>query len=197
MHVKYAKKEVAIKESLYDLKNKIPEILQNNENKKVILKLIKKVTALNLKDVIFKSIEELQGIEEYDFYLINLVGIMQNEEKKSIFIKSIKHGKVKESLFCICDLTYEKVFNDKHNEYENNRKLKKISIVEKNENKKYINQVFVKLYENNLTRTKGSMEIYFVEMSKILGDTRIKLKIGKENIEIKPNDIVVIGIEQL
>ncbi len=141
---------------------------------------------LDLEKIQFKNIEKYNGISEYAFYLINLVGITKKGEKQPIFVKGIKQGKIKESLFCICDLTYEKY-------YENNsKKLKKISIIETDEKNKYINKVSVKLFEDNLNSEKTNMEIYFIEMSKFFKDKNFKERI--KNIEISPKDIIIMGV---
>lgn len=141
----------------------------------------------NLEKIKFKKIEKYREISEYEFYIINLIGTTKNGKKQSIFIKSIKQGKIKESLFCICDLTYQKY-------YENNtKKLKKISILETNEKSKNINKVSVKLFEENLNCEKANIEVYFIEMSKFLSNKNIKERI--ENIEINPKDIIIIGVD--
>ena len=105
--------------------------------------------------------------------------------EKEIFIKSIKQGKIKESLFCICDLTYEKYYEEK------SKKLKKISIIETNENLKNISKVSVKLFEDNLNFERANIEIYFIEMSEFLKNIKERI----ENIEISPKDIIIIGVE--
>ena len=77
--------------------------------------------------------------------------------------------------------------------YENNsKKLKKISIIETDEKKKYINKVSVKLFEDNLNSEKTNMEIYFIEMSKFFKDKNFKERI--KNIEISPKDIIIMGV---
>lgn len=152
----------------------------------MISNLLNETIGLKIKEISFETIEKYQGILEYDFYLINLKVITEDEKKQSIFIKSIKQGKIKESLFCICDLAYEKYYKN------NSKKLEKISILETNENKKDIHKVSVKLFGDNLKRVKTDMEIYFIEMSKFLENKNIKERIG--NIEINPKDMIIIGV---
>ena len=52
-----------------------------------MLNFLNELTGLNLKDIAFEKIEKLQGIAEYDFYLINLIGLTHNGLKENIFIK--------------------------------------------------------------------------------------------------------------
>ena len=100
--------------------------MQNNDKQKIITNILNETLNLKLEKINFEKIEKYKGISEYEFYLLNLIGITKSGEKQSIFIKSIKQGKIKESLFCICDLTYEKYYKNK------SKKLKKISILKIN-----------------------------------------------------------------
>lgn len=148
-----------------------------------MIKYLNQIININLEKLEFENIEKYHGVSEYKFYLINFNGINKNGEKQRIFIRIIKQGKIKESLFCICDLAYEKYL----------KKIKKISISETNEKSKNINKVSVKLFEDDLNRVKANMEIYFIEMSKIFSKQKIRERI--ENIEIDQNDIIIIGVE--
>ena len=46
-----------------------------------MLNFLNELTGLNLKDIAFEKIEKLQGIAEYDFYLINLIGLTDTSFK--------------------------------------------------------------------------------------------------------------------
>ena len=81
------------------------DVLQNDGNKGILEKIVSETVGIKFKEIIFEKIEKFQGIAEYDFYLINLIGITKEGKKQAMFIKNIKQGKIKESLFCICDLT--------------------------------------------------------------------------------------------
>ena len=70
--------------------------MQNNDKQKIITNILNKILGLDLEQVKFKNIEKYTGISEYDFYLINLIGITKKGKEKEIFIKSIKKGKIKE-----------------------------------------------------------------------------------------------------
>jgi hypothetical protein len=160
-----------------------------NDDDKIIIKLIQEITKIELEQIHFEKIEKYQGISEYDFYLIKLKGITKEGEMKNILLKSIKPGKIKESLFCICDLAYEKNLNNKA------KKIKKISITEERESLKNINIVSVKLFEEDLNIVKSSIKIYFIEMSVIIKNKILKERMGK--VEINPKDIMIIGVENV
>lgn len=163
-----------------------------------MINFLNEVTELKLKDIIFDDIEKFQAIIEYDFYLINLIGITTTDSKEKIFIKIIKKGKIKESLFCICDLAYEKYFNHDGHSKEDFKKPKKISILEEKENVKHINKVSVNLFENNLNQEKANIKIYFVEISKIIEQSKsikINWKGWNRYIDINPKDILIVGVK--
>ena len=155
-----------------------------NDDDKIIIKIIQEITKIELKQIHFEKIEKYQGISEYDFYLIKLKGITKEGEMKNILLKSVKPGKIKESLFCICDLAYEKKLKNK---------AKKISITEERGSLKNINIVSVKLFEEDLNIVKSNIKIYFIEMSVIIKNKILKERMGK--VEINPKDIIIIGVE--
>ena len=66
-------------------------------------------------------------------------------------------------------------------------------LLENRSNKKNISEVYVKLFEDNLKKIKVNIEIYFIEMSKIINKDNKKGRI--KNIEIEPNDIIILGTE--
>ncbi len=171
--------------------------MKNNDEKKFLIKFFNRINKFELKDISYKGIERFQSIVEYDFYVINLVGTTTLNEKKYIFIKIIKKGKIKESLFCICDLIYEKYFNNNTKEAIMN-KPKRVTIIEK-ENSESMNKVFLKFLVDNLSQKEVNIEINFIEISKILEQTKNQnlLKKGWEKyIEINPKDIIIVGVKK-
>ena len=181
--------------SSYDFLSNISEIMQDNSSKIVLINFLNKINEFQLKDIKYNGIEKFQSIVEYDFYLINLIGITNSNEKKEMFIKIIKKGKIKESLFCICDLIYEKFFNN--NAKEILEKKRKITIIEE-ENIKHLNKVFVNIFGENLNQENINIEINFIEISKIiehLKNKKINKKGWEEYIGINLNDIIIIGVK--
>ena len=189
----YRKKEVYINYSSYDNTTNIIKMLKNNTTKKIIISFLNEVTNLELKDVIFDGIEKFKTIVEYNFYIINLIGITKYNKKKKIFLKSIKKGKIKESLFCICDLAYEKCFDNK-NSKENIKDIKRITILEEKEKKKNIHKVSVNLFQNNSKERQEYIEIYFIEINQFLKINQNKER-KEKSIEMNVKDILILGIK--
>lgn len=170
--------------------------LQNEETKEIVINFLDKVIDVNFKDIIFCGIEEFQSIAEYDFYLINFIGITDKNIKKEFFIKKIKKGKIKESLFCICDLVYEKYFNN--NPKKSIEEPKKITILEEKEKVQYISKVSVNLFKGSLNKKEVSIEINFIEGSYLIEQIQNQkniMKGSREDIEINQKDILIIGIK--
>ena len=179
---------------MYDTSKKIEEIIQNSEAKKDIVKFLKETTKINLKDIIFNGIEEFQSIVEYDFYLINLIGMSIDNLEYDIFFKKIKRGKIKESLFCICDLFSEKYFNKEKKLLEKEIKPQKISILE-NKNVENNNKVDVNLIIDNLTQEEIKIEIMFIQISDFIEQTKNIWEGWKKYVDINQSEILVIGIK--
>ena len=156
---------------------------------------LSRIIQIDLKDIIFTGIEKFKTIVEYDFYLVHFIGITTKNLKQQIFIKSIKKGKIKESLFCICDLFYEKYLSQNNYLEKNFKKPKKITILENKENSEQENKVLVNLFEENLNQEKISIEIYFIEISKLMEQYKNKWKGWKKYIDLNQNDILVVGIK--
>ena len=158
--------------------------IQEKKFKEILADFIKNTINLDLIDLDVVNIEKLNRITEYDFYIIDLIVKLKNSKTKSMFIKLSKKGKIKESLFCICNLFYEKV----NNMNKLNKAFRKITILEENVNKN-INKVSVNISNQN-TENKINLEIYFIEVKKYL-NTKIK-KRWEDFFEI--NQIMIIGI---
>lgn len=157
---------------------------------------LSEIIQIDLKDIIFKGIEKFNSIVEYDFYLAHIIGIAPDNSRQEIFIKRIKKGKIKESLFCICDLFYEKYLNENNYLKENLKKSRKITILEnKEENLNQESKVLVNLFEDDLIQEKVNIEISFIEISKIIEQYKNKLKGWKKYIEIYQNDILIVGVK--
>ena len=114
--------------------------------------------------------------------------------KYDIFIKKIKRGKIKESLFCICDLFSEKYFNKKENLLKKVNKPKKISILEK-KNAENSNKVTVSLFTNNLNQEDIKIDITFAEISNLIGQTKNIWEGWKKYVDLNQNEILVVGIK--
>lgn len=168
--------------------------MQSEETKDILIDFLEEVINIKFKQIIFNGIEEFKSIAEYDFYLLNFIGITDKNIKKEFFIKKIKKGKIKESLFCICDLAYDRFFD---NDFRNNsEKPKKITILEKEEKIQYINKVTVNLFKGSLSNRQVSLEINFIDGIYLIEQNKKNKKKGlRKYIEINSKEILIIGVK--
>ena len=169
--------------------------LQNDDNKKTIVGFLNEIIKIDLKDITFNKIEKFQSIVEYDFYLTEFIGITKNNLKQEIFMKQIKKGKIKETLFCICDLFYEKYLRKDNYLIKNSKKPMKISIIETEEKSDKASKVYVNVFEKNTNKEKANMEIYFIKISEVAEQYKNRLKGWKKYIDLNQSGILVIGIK--
>lgn len=167
--------------------------LQNEEAKNIFIELLDDFLDLKCEDIIFNGLEEFKSIAEYDFYLINFIVKTQNNLKKEIFVKRIKKGKIKESLFCICDLAYNKYFNT--NSKEAGMNPRKIAVLEEKEKVNNINRVSVNLFKENQNEDRVNIQINFIEMFDVIERIKNKIEGWEGNVEINQNDIIIIGVK--
>ena len=156
--------------------------IQEKNFKEILADFIRNTIKLDLIDLNVVNLEKLNRISEYNFCVIDLIVKLKDAKTKSIFIKLTEKGKIKESLFCICNLFYEKINNT-------NKEFKKITILEEKNTNKYISKVSVNI-SNLKTENKINLEIYFIEVEKFL-NKKIK-KRWEDFFEI--NQIMIIGI---
>ena len=146
-----------------------------------------------MNNICFNNIEVFTSIAEYDFYLVNVEGVTNNNLKYELFFKVVKKGKIKESLFCIGDLAYEKYFSN-FNSKEDLNKNKKITILEERECIKDINKVSINLFENSMKKENFNIEINFIKISSIIEKyKKNKWKGWEEIFELNHEDILLIG----
>ncbi|MCI9063534.1 MAG: hypothetical protein HFJ17_02895 [Clostridia bacterium] len=101
----------------------LESVLKDIRNKKCIISLLEYLIKEKINDFEYKGLERFDSISEYDFSLIKINIILENTRKKTIYMKIIKGGKIKESIFCYWSLIYKR--------YLNNNKFAKATITEK------------------------------------------------------------------
>ena len=77
-----SERKVSINNSSYEEIKKITNILKYDETKQMVIRFVSEITGFKLTDIEFNGIEKFQSIAEYDFYLINLIGITENRKRR-------------------------------------------------------------------------------------------------------------------
>lgn len=164
-----------------DIDDMLREVLEVKEDFK---KLLGKILEVNIVEIDIKPKEHFDTITEYEFSLSKINLTCENNEKIEVYLKMIKGGKIKESIFCFWSLLYEE-YNKKEEIFkENNRKVK-------------IKQKKVDNEGSNIILTFDQSidycaEINLVELKNfVLLDKRFERLV--KNLEIKSEDILFIG----
>ncbi len=158
----------------------------NNElSKEDISHILKKILKKDIIEIKSEGIEHFESIIEYDFSLIKINVIYKDNKKDEFYLRIIKGGKIKESIFCYWSFLYEN--------YIKNKEKKDYSTIQK----AIITQVSSEKNISNLLLTIDSKlnycaEIMLVELKKYFEKEIIKERWLK-HIEIDSNDILFIA----
>jgi len=83
-----------------------------------IIKLLESILKSSISDIEFEGIEEFNNIAEYKFSLQKANLVYSNGKKEEIFLKRIKGGKIKESIFCYWSLLYDEFLKENKRDTE-------------------------------------------------------------------------------
>ena len=162
----------------------LEKIFLNSQNAKTdIIGLLEKILEITIKRVEFVGKEYFKNIGEYDFSLIKLNLLCEKDDHIQLYLKVIKGGKIKESIFCFWSLIYEDFLKKNKEEYES----KKVIIKQKKYNEN----------ESKVVLTFDQSLDYCAEINLIKLENYV-LKYDKEkrwsnNLQIKKEDILFIG----
>ncbi len=157
--------------------------LDSQNAKKDFIELFEKILEIKIKEVKFVEKEYFKSIDEYDFSLNKFDLICCDDKKIQIYLKSIKGGKIKESIFCFWSFLYEKFLRKNDN-----------SIINRN--------VIIKQRKNSesdcdivLTFNQSldyCAEIRLIKLKKFASKYK---RIGRwlDNLQVKSEDILFIG----
>lgn len=155
-------------------------ILSEKNIKRILEKIFKK----EIIEIRIEGIEHFESIIEYNFSLIKANIVYKGNDKEELYLRIIKGGKIKESIFCFWSFLYE--------EYK-----KKLELVDESTiQKAIITQVESEKNISSLLLTIDSKlnyraEISLVELKKYFDKER-----WKEDLEIGFNDILFIGAKK-
>ena len=96
--------------------------LVNDNNilsKENIKKLLEKIFKKEIIEINIEGIEHFESIIEYNFSLTKVNVTYKNNQKDELFLRIIKGGKIKESIFCYWSYLYEEYLKNKKIENEN------------------------------------------------------------------------------
>ena len=145
--------------------------------------LLEKIFKNKIRNIRIEGVEHFDSIVEYDFSLIKANIIYSDNKEDEIYLRIIKGGKIKESIFCFWSFLYEEYIKNKEMDYENTIKKALITQIASEEN------------ISNILLTIDSKLNYCAEITLVELKNYFKEKGERwgENLEIKDNDILFIA----
>ena len=167
----------------------LESILKDSDNKFIITTLLRSLVDESIKSFEYVGTKKFNTIIEYDFSLIELKIMLKNNDQNTLYLKMIKGGKIKETIFCYWSLLYEEYLNN-NKLYEKGLNPEKVII---NENSTEENKKNITLMINK--NINYSTEIALVQLKRYINEK------AKENnnlnklkkYEINDNDILFLG----
>lgn len=177
----------SINNNKYSLLEKMLESLKNN--KKLIQELLEKIMNKSIADIKFLGIENFDSIIEYKFSLFKMIVTYKDSRQEQIYVKTIKAGKIKESIFCYWSFIYEEYYK-KNKEKSNNNMHKKTIISQNTIDESDIN---ITLKSENVL--DYSAEISLIELYNFAEKNMKSVNTERwlEELEIEDDEILFIG----
>ena len=152
----------------------------NKLSKDIIKKLLEKIFKIEITNIQIEGTQHFESIIEYDFSLIK-AKVIYNNNKDEFFLRIIKGGKIKESIFCYWSFLYEEYIKNKGKEYENTIQKAIITQIESEEN---ISSLLLTID----SRLNYCAEINLVELKKYIEKER-----WSKTLEMNDKDILFIA----
>ena len=192
------------------------------KNKEITIDLLEDLTKLDIKDIEFEDLKNMENSSGYDFPAIKLKAIIasetfescksfnKNREKKlvkeqeiacrkketELYIKMIRKDKIKESIFCYWNLLYDEKFKD-YEESEFTTVINKVKITE-TESEEHKHSVLLEIKDNNWGVLECGSTIHLVKFGDYLNDKSIKksglISEWKKYLEKDNQDVLFIGV---
>ena len=155
------------------------------KNKENVIEMLEDILKRQIEKVEFENIEEFNSITEYNFSILKANVFYKNGNKEKLYLKMIKGGKIKESIFCYWSLLYEEYLREKQS-----RKGESVQ-------KAIITQVTSDDSSCCIVLTLNSelnyySEINLIELKKFYKEN-LKHERWVDSLEIKNDDILFIG----
>ena len=153
--------------------------------KELLIKLLEEVFGSSIQDIEFEDTEEFDTIVEYNFSIIKIKVYYKDERKEELYLKMIKGGKIKESIFCYWSILYEEYLRSNRDNKEDVIKKAIITQITSNENSSCI--VLTLNAELNYCA-----EINLIELKNLVEKNK-EIKRWFDKNRIKGDEILFIG----
>lgn len=177
----------------------LTNILKSKENKQLTKELFSRVLNLNIKEIQFEEILDLDNISDYKFAMSRLNASIEKNGKignVKVYAKTIRYDKIKESIFCYWTLIYEEQFKNRP-DIEMSNVTKKVSIEELRMEEEHKKSVFLEIQNNNLEVLQYGTEIHFLELEEYIKEYSNKNNnLGKWNecLKLNEKEILLVSV---
>ena len=181
------------------IENKVSKLkkLIQSENNIILKEIIKKLLDLEIKDIIYDKNLELTNMSEYEFELVKVKAILENNQEVEMYLKMIKNTRIKESIFCYWCSIYEEEFL-RSKELENIDILVNKVTISELEKTKYLNTVFLAIEDNKTTILQTGTEINFIEIVDYIAEKQKEQNHYEklyEYFDRNSDDVLLVGIK--
>lgn len=140
---------------------------------------------------------QLSNISEYEFELIKIKAILENDDEIEMYLKMIKNTKIKESIFCYwCSIYEEELMKAK--ELENMDIFINKVLISELDKSKYQKRVFLTI-ENNKTRIlEEGTEVNFIEIIDYIDERKNENNMYEklyEYFDKQSEEVLMVGIK--
>ena len=166
----------------------------NNEDKEIFKNVLNKELGLGIKEIKYDKNLQLSNASEYEFELVKNKIILEDDKEVEMYLKMIKHNKIKESIFCYwCTIYEEELF--KSNDVES--VINKVLITELDKTK-YKETIFLTIENNRTQILETGTEVNFIEISKYIEemkDEKNQFEKLDKYFEKDNNYVLMVGIK--
>ena len=166
--------------------------------------LLKDLTKLDIQHFEFEDLKNMDDLSGYDFPVIKLKVIINDnynininiKNEKEIYIRMIRKDRIKESIFCYWSLLYNEKFKD-YEESEFTSVINKVKITEI-DNQDYKHTVLLEINDNKWEVLERGSTIQLVKFAKFLNNDEIKkselTNAWSKFIDSENKDVLFIGV---
>ena len=149
---------------------KLKELIESEDNQ-IIKDIINEVLRLNIKKIKYDKNIQLSNISEYEFELVKVIAILEDNEEVEMYLKMIKNTRIKESIFCYwCSIYEEELIKAKELE-DMDVFINKVLISELNETK-YQKRIFLTIEDNKTKILETGTEVDFLEIANYIEERK-------------------------
>ncbi len=144
----------------------LENVLQKGENNKLAKELFSKILKLDVKELKFEKIINIDDVSDYKFGMAKLNATIEKDGNigdTKVYTKVIRYDRIKEAIFCYWTLIYEEEFKNKSN-VEMSNITKKVSIEELKLEEDHKKSVFLNIQNNNSEILQYGTELHFLDL---------------------------------